>query len=1335
MVTTAEARSQLTATRASLTQQEQNVSSLTSNLTRQQLMKATPLSQIKQKLALSSFKTKALEGIKSIRRDVVQPFETTLLAAEQSEAKANIINIGGQNFNRKDVELAYAKIENIAKGQRVVWYGDDNALRAYKAILKENKSLLRAVQEGTRARMDAVAGGFGDQIKMIVNGKEVTRTINPNVKAMQEDLARAAISLKSANPDLNLSTSQIMNRISYKFDPDKVSEFESTYDMSRGAPTSADLNKLRYDRNILTVGPKISQSQGTLTITDIPAVQVDAPQTQQQTKWKKLQGELISRFQPKLVDLPGTKADITVGEAVRNFPKIPIAMPYVDPSGIFKTDKDTIGNKYVGFEFDNTIGSVTKDFIKAAPDLPAIKFSEPTVNMFKYGRVLLAEGVQDIRYFATLDAGKKQQIGESAYYLEQERFRLGKEIEAGVIKNRGRKGFAIPGYELTTAKDLVVSGLVGTFKAGEFALKTPLPGSKYTGAKTIGDLPVFQLSKAGVKGLLIPGIAVAEGWTGIFSKGAGVLGNKEKEKTWGETSKSYGDLRRQTTTEYFASSPYETRTLTATGARVVEGFETAGSSIAEGFTIKGHPTVGAIVGGAVKISPWIASAGLYGAAQLGKATEDIKNIDTKWSEVKQQQIKELTNYYKENPATEGYTNPTRQQIIDEINKGEEAFKTQTRTAAQIRGGIGTIFAVSGAVSTIGEGVKWLKQPKIYSETLHPKQPTGGYQTPLISVRGPVGLEVKHLQTGLGGTQTRLLYDVRGVSIFPQVGRKTILTTNWGFLSKTGFSTPGKFYGYNVKNIYSGIYSASTKQGYQKALALLTKPINKGGVYGLSTVKAKAMLKYSAPSNIQRTFTGTGVRLSGSEIKTQLYLKNVKVIQTNLKGGGIKMSRITKGESVGREGATYTTRLLKRKFEGVDWLKVDEHGKLIKELPIIKGKTLSKEFVTTKLRGKLSSKTIMDINQQRGWVSIERYPKSEVYTARTIARQLKPILKRYKQFSQGTVIVEIPKKSIPTINYDPLFTVSKKGGFTGGVKKTIKETIGPSIDPVPYTKRWLSDKGGELFPQVKRTFIEPQLIIKSSTKLSSEVGGGALPYLTPKVIQPVSLVAKSIPTSNTGALITSSVGLLDYDVDSKLKTGFNLYSKQVQELDVTEDVVKNAPGLGVWNSSAQDVAQKVVEVPKLEVAQVVTQVPVVTLGTPTISRLASPPTQPSLRTPVKIIPIIEPKKIIRRKRIEDTGDKFFTPVVRRYGKWIPYGKPIAKKKAIMKGISILRGTLGASLKIVGKKSKKPIMFAKETKEFRYGKKGPTILVQRKGKRLSTFGERLEIIRAKKGFKFI
>lgn len=161
-----------------------------------------------------------------------------------------------------------------------------------------------------------------------------------------------------------------------------------------------------------------------------------------------------------------------------------------------------------------------------------------------------------------------------------------------------------------------------------------------------------------------------------------------------------------------------------------------------------------------------------------------------------------------------------------------------------------------------------------------------------------------------------------------------------------------------------------------------------------------------------------------------------------------------------------------------------------------------------------------------------------------------------------------------------------------------------------------------------------------------------------------------------------------------------------------------------------------------VERLISRVRVIPRITPKI-RVAPPAVVP---VPVPVRPVLvpgigiklRPVKKEKKKRKRRPGEQFFIPEVRRFGRFIPVGKPAPRKKALEIGVGKLRQTLAAALRLRRPGTKEYAKIARETREFRPGKKGKDIfvLVQKAPYRLGTRAEVTEIIKARKagGAKF-
>jgi len=134
-----------------------------------------------------------------------------------------------------------------------------------------------------------------------------------------------------------------------------------------------------------------------------------------------------------------------------------------------------------------------------------------------------------------------------------------------------------------------------------------------------------------------------------------------------------------------------------------------------------------------------------------------------------------------------------------------------------------------------------------------------------------------------------------------------------------------------------------------------------------------------------------------------------------------------------------------------------------------------------------------------------------------------------------------------------------------------------------------------------------------------------------------------------------------------------------------------------------------------------------------------PTPPTTTPKIPFVPIpIIPKTILKKKKYRKKKQpKRVILYGRRRGKFMVLGKPTTFEMARRKGIGFLKKTLAATIELRTPEGER-LPIGEVPKGFRFGKKGKDIkqLIQMKEARLETRGERLEIIRARKGrIKFI
>lgn len=133
-----------------------------------------------------------------------------------------------------------------------------------------------------------------------------------------------------------------------------------------------------------------------------------------------------------------------------------------------------------------------------------------------------------------------------------------------------------------------------------------------------------------------------------------------------------------------------------------------------------------------------------------------------------------------------------------------------------------------------------------------------------------------------------------------------------------------------------------------------------------------------------------------------------------------------------------------------------------------------------------------------------------------------------------------------------------------------------------------------------------------------------------------------------------------------------------------------------------------------------------------------PTPPLKQKPSSLIPPIITLSKQRRpyfpKGKSKKLDELFIAQIRRRGKWIDILKTPKYERALFGGVKAVRGGLGASLRI--RKGGELIKIAPPSNMFRYAKREPFTIVQRRGARLSSAGERKEIgLSRKRKIKFI
>jgi hypothetical protein len=136
------------------------------------------------------------------------------------------------------------------------------------------------------------------------------------------------------------------------------------------------------------------------------------------------------------------------------------------------------------------------------------------------------------------------------------------------------------------------------------------------------------------------------------------------------------------------------------------------------------------------------------------------------------------------------------------------------------------------------------------------------------------------------------------------------------------------------------------------------------------------------------------------------------------------------------------------------------------------------------------------------------------------------------------------------------------------------------------------------------------------------------------------------------------------------------------------------------------------------------------GTKEITKLRTENISPKKTN--KIIITIKNEGIKTKKQFGGIDEELFKVFGRRYGKFKELKSVKSKEEAERFAKEFSVGTLGASTKI--EKGGKPIEFSLGT-GFRKSKREPFVIVQERGQRLGSYGERTEIKRSRKRFSFL
>lgn len=285
-------------------------------------------------------------------------------------------------------------------------------------------------------------------------------------------------------------------------------------------------------------------------------------------------------------------------------------------------------------------------------------------------------------------------------------------------------------------------------------------------------------------------------------------------------------------------------------------------------------------------------------------------------------------------------------------------------------------------------------------------------------------------------------------------------------------------------------------------------------------------------------------------------------------------------------------------------------------------------------------------------------------------------------------------------------------------------------------------------------LKPKTTTPAQKKAQIELGKSVLEIIKPKTIRKPSQITKvtteqpAVSIKPVSLQVSSQVvGVKGKQKDEiRIKTSLVPSESQVQKPKLrlitgletrTEERLKTAGIVSpiereetkIMEGQLQRESQRFAM--KLKLRSEERQRPIGQIPLPRQRQKPRPPKERYWRPPIPPPPIEAGAKG-KLVKIERKEPELVVPFVRRYGKFQPVSKPVAKEKAIKVGVGRLRRTLAATLQL-RKPSGEVIPFAKETREFRIGKAG---LIQRAPLRLGMREEVAEIIRSRKGgIKFI
>jgi hypothetical protein len=351
------------------------------------------------------------------------------------------------------------------------------------------------------------------------------------------------------------------------------------------------------------------------------------------------------------------------------------------------------------------------------------------------------------------------------------------------------------------------------------------------------------------------------------------------------------------------------------------------------------------------------------------------------------------------------------------------------------------------------------------------------------------------------------------------------------------------------------------------------------------------------------------------------------------------------------------------------------------------------------------------------------------------------------YERGQSAIQIFKRTRPTDKFGSVLIQSGKKptsrGFSPKQITALQEKMAVSLAPKTLRRtppKRVSAPG--------KTLIKPNGTFDSylsSPRIVGGLGRSVSQYYGKGTYDVVVSPARRLPTVRSNVVDMGGVSFgetpgfqpLGMGVSPRTRTGLSQeFAPRVRESLALSQVSVQEQRTAQFLVPSFRQPQRIFQIQKTGIAE---KLGLKSFGVQKTRQLISPPTAPgrvrtSPRFPKSPGRRLTPQGVGRRRRRGRADKKApYIPEIRRYGKWKPLGKVETLEKALKRGVGAVRRTLGASLRI--RRGKEVLSIGKDTRFFRPSKRDTRILVQRRGARLGTRGERIEIIRARGGTKFL